>query len=94
LTVQNFEQYTLLDGQNRVHYLKPGTHALHRRLPYKYIGFVQVGTDWTLELTGARYPLKAEDNFADIYASNEFVENTMTVRFDKGALIVIYSKDA
>ena len=59
----------------------------------KYIGFVQVDTGESLEITGAKYPLKAADNFKTIYTSNEFLTDTMTISHKKGMLIVIYTKD-
>lgn len=86
-------QISLKDQQNIVEYLKPGRHELIRKPDKKYIGFVQVNTEWTLEIQGAKYPLKANENFADIYASNEFITEKMSVSFEKGMVIVIYSSD-
>lgn len=83
----------LVDQQNLVTYLLPGQHLLKRIPTYKYIGFVQVDTKDSLAIVGAKYPLKAEDNFSLIYASNEFISEQMQVSFDSGVVIVIYSGD-
>ncbi|MEG1486707.1 thiamine diphosphokinase [Lactococcus sp.] len=83
----------LVDQQNLVTYLLPGQHLLKRIPAYKYIGFVQVDTSDSLAIVGAKYPLKAEDNFSLIYASNEFISEQMQVSFDSGVVIVIYSGD-
>ena len=93
LQFANCEKIELLDEQNLIKYLKTGEHILSRKEGYKYIGFAQINTERTLEINNAKYPLKAEENFADIYASNEFISDKMSVKFDKGYLIVMYSKD-
>lgn len=86
-------QMTLIDKQNTIMYLLSGTHKIKKLPNRQYIGFVQINTGDTLEIDNAKYPLKAEENFASIYASNEFVDETMTVSFPKGIVIVIYSSD-
>lgn len=88
------ENITLRDEQNFVKYLTQGQHKIRRIENYPYLGIVQVGTKRSLEIKNAKYPLKAEDNFADIYASNAFISETMELKIDQGKLIVIYSKDS
>lgn len=83
----------LLDEQNMVQYLLPGRHLLKRKPAYQYVGFVQVESQDTLAIEGAKYPLKPDENFSQIYASNEFLTDEMTVSIECGMLIVIYSKD-
>lgn len=78
--------------QNLITYLKPGRHKLKRLPDKKYIGFVKQGAE-NFSIENAKYPLKAENNFAEIYTSNEFIDDTMTVSFDSGAVIVIHSSD-
>lgn len=85
---------TLVDRQNLVTYLLPGQHLLKRKLTYQYVGFVQVETKDSLAIEEAKYPLKAEDNFSQIYASNEFISDQMKVSFNQGMVIVIYSGDS
>jgi len=77
-----------------VTYLLPGQHLLKRKLTYQYVGFVQVETKDSLAIEEAKYPLKAEDNFSQIYASNEFISDQMKVSFNQGMVIVIYSGDS
>ncbi|MQQ80887.1 thiamine diphosphokinase [Lactococcus lactis] len=85
---------TLVDQQNVVTYLLPGQHLLKRKPTYQYVGFVQVETKDSLAIEEAKYPLKAEDNFSQIYASNEFISDQMKVSFNQGMVIVIYSGDS
>ncbi|MFC4652139.1 thiamine diphosphokinase [Lactococcus nasutitermitis] len=87
------ERISLVDNKNIMRYLRAGKHILPRIADKKYIGFMQVGTEDTLAIENAKYPLKAEDNFKEIYASNEFIDENMTVSFTKGNVIVIYSGD-
>ncbi|CAM3139779.1 thiamine diphosphokinase [Lactococcus hircilactis] len=86
-------QIQLVNAQNVIRYYPCGTYILKRLEGMKYIGFVQVDTGESLEITGAKYPLKAADNFKTIYTSNEFLTDTMTISHKKGMLIVIYTKD-
>lgn len=86
------EQITLMNSQNHITYLTAGNHVLSNLTDYNYIGFMQLETN-DLTIENAKYPLKFDENFAAIYASNEFVSAEMTVKFDKGMLIVMRSKD-
>ncbi|GAB2025025.1 thiamine diphosphokinase [Lactovum odontotermitis] len=87
------EQIKLVNSQNYVQYLTTaGEHILPRLEGMKYIGFVKVNAA-NFSISNAKYPLKVEDNFAEIYASNEFIAETMTVSFTSGCVIVIYSND-
>ncbi|WP_251712064.1 thiamine diphosphokinase [Lactococcus ileimucosae] len=94
LNFASLEKISLKDNQNFVRYLTQGRHTIRRIEGYPYLGIVQVGTKRSLEIKNAKYPLKAEDNFADIYASNAFISETMELKIDQGKLIVIYSKDS
>ena len=84
---------TLINQQNTVKYLFEGQHKLQRVPERKYIGFVQIDATSKLTIENAKYPLRAEKNFATIYASNEFIDETMSVNCSKGMLIAIYSAD-
>lgn len=94
LNFENYEKIYLKDEQNLVMYLSPGQHRIKKIAAYPYLGIVQVDTGRSLEIKNAKYPLKAEDNFADIYASNAFISDTMDLKIAQGKLIVIYSKDS
>ncbi|MDR0299698.1 MAG: thiamine diphosphokinase [Streptococcaceae bacterium] len=95
-TTKKFQQFarqiTLENLQNTVKYLQAGENKLDRITEKKYIGFMKVGAE-NFSIENAKYPLKAEDNFANIYASNEFISDNMTVKFSSGCVIVIYSCD-
>ena len=88
------QQITVIDGENVVEYYQPGKHILHNIYRKIYLGFVEVNTKNSLEIVGAKYPLKAGQGFSDIYASNEFIDdNPVTIQHSKGIVIVIYSSD-
>lgn len=87
------EQISLVDSQNLMKYYLAGQHEISRNNAYKYIGFVQVERNQQLEIKGAKYPLLPENNIKQIWASNEFISDSMTISFDKGMIIAIYSKD-
>lgn len=84
----------VFDGENVVEYYEPGEHLLHNIYRKKYLGFVEVNTKNSLEIIGAKYPLKAGQGFSEIYASNEFVgDKPVIITHDEGFVIVIYSSD-
>ncbi|MGN0778018.1 MAG: thiamine diphosphokinase [Aristaeellaceae bacterium] len=90
------EEAWLCDAHNRVTILPPGEHLLHR-MPGRRLsllaftpqvtGVTLRGTVW--ELTEAslssRYPLGV---------SNEFVQDTASLRFTDGLLLVVHAEDA
>jgi thiamine pyrophosphokinase len=87
-------QVTLFDKQNRVRYYAPGTHVIPRIEGYQYIGFDQIGTDHSLSIEHAKYPLAAGNTSHWTWASNEFIGGTMTISFSKGFVAAIYSRDS
>ncbi|MDR2976089.1 MAG: thiamine diphosphokinase [Streptococcaceae bacterium] len=87
------ERIRLVNAQNCVQYLtRAGRRILTGQNGMKYVGFYKRDA-LDFSISEAKYPLSAEANFADIYASNEFVKETMTVAFSSGSVIVIYSND-
>lgn len=84
---------SLVNQQNLISYLPAGRHKIKARPGMKYIGFLQIETGNSLAIEGAKYPLKAEDNFKTIYASNEFIGSEMNISIKKGMVMVIFSKD-
>ncbi|MFV0556052.1 MAG: thiamine diphosphokinase [Lactovum sp.] len=86
------EQICQENKQNLIYYLKAGNHHLKRIPDKKYIAFIKVKAE-NFSIKNAKYPLRAEDNFAEIYASNEFISKSMTISFDSGFVIVVYSSD-
>lgn len=87
------EQITMINEQNQVKYFLPGRHELKQIDGMTYIGYMQVKTGASLAIENAKYPLRAEQNFKEIYASNEFLDGPMIVSIKQGALIAIYSRD-
>ena len=95
-TTKKFRQFAtqiqLENLQNTIRYYSAGRHIVPQIPGQKYIGFVKIGVE-NFSIENAKYPLKAEDNFAEIYASNEFISETMIIAFSKGLVIAIYSND-
>jgi thiamine pyrophosphokinase len=87
-------QITLVDEQNLIRYYAPGTHVIPRIPEYRDGGFDPLGTDSTLAIDHAKYPLKAGNTSHQTWASNEFVGATMTISFSKGFVVGIYSRDS
>lgn len=88
------QQISLLDDQNHLTYLKPGSHKIKKNEKMTYISFLTEKCS-NFSISNAKYDLN-KDNFFEkkIYSSNEFLFEHITVKFTDGYLIVIQSKDA
>lgn len=87
------QQLTLLDEQNIVTYLPAGRHQVSPQEGMAYVAFLPV-QDQFLSITGAKYPLDEKNYFfKKVYASNEFIDEPLFVKFHEGYLVIIYSKD-
>ncbi|MGT2846485.1 thiamine diphosphokinase [Streptococcus massiliensis] len=87
------QQLTLLDEQNIVTYLPAGRHQVSPQKGMAYVAFLPV-QDQFLSITGAKYPLDEKNYFfKKVYASNEFIDEPLFVKFHEGYLVIIYSKD-
>ena len=87
------QQLTLVDAQNRLTYLPAGRHELLPQTAMTYVAFLPV-QDQELTILGAKYPLtEANYFFKKVYASNEFLDGPITISFDEGYVVVIFSKD-
>ena len=87
------EQIQLVDEQNRLVFRPAGSHEIQPDPTMTYVGFMPVG-EGRLEITGAKYPLHAENYFLKaMYGSNEFLDQAIQVSLDRGYLIIVYSKD-
>lgn len=81
----------LIDKQNLIYRLRPGTHQLTKRADYvSFIAF----EDCNISLEGFKYPLddyhlKVSDN---ITLSNEIVRETANIKVDK-RLLVLFTRD-
>ena len=88
------EQIQLVDEQNRLVFRPAGSHEIQPDPTMTYVGFMPVG-EGRLEITGAKYPLHAENYFLKaMYGSNEFLDQAIQVSLDRGYLIIVYSKDS
>lgn len=99
LLVQGIDRSTkifLVDNQNVVTLLPPGTYNIGKRPEFNYISFI-ASTPMVqgLTLTGFKYPLN--DHClkwgSSLCVSNQFEETEATVRFNQGLLLVIHSRD-
>ena len=87
------EQIQLVDEQNRLVFRPAGSHEIQPDPTMTYVGFMPVG-EGRLEITGAKYPLHAENYFLKaMYGSNEFLDQASQVSLDRGYLVIVYSKD-
>ena len=87
------EQIQLVDEQNRLVFRPAGSHEIQPDPTMTYVGFMPVG-EGRLEITGAKYPLHAENYFLKaMYGSNEFLGQPIQVSLDRGYLVIVNSKD-
>lgn len=86
----------LVDNQNIVTLLPPGTYNIGKRPDFNYISFIAYSPMVLgLSLTGFKYPL--HDHClqwgSSLCVSNEFEETEGKIGFDQGLLLVIHSRD-
>ncbi len=86
-------QFQLINKQNLLRFYPAGRHTIQPKKPYHYVSFVVEGGG-VLEITGAKYELKAQNYFSrKVYVSNAFLKSPIQVSLCSGYLVVIYSKD-
>jgi thiamine pyrophosphokinase len=90
-------QMEMIDKQNIVTVLEPGTYQIQRSLSYTYISFLPLSRD-VKGLTLSRnfkYPLVNGDIHwgASLCVSNELITETGTFSFNHGIVIMVKSKD-
>lgn len=84
----------MLDPDNRVEFLLPGTHCKGSH-GYKYFSLIPVSRSLrAVTITGAKYTLKDHDAFRgdSLTVSNEFQNATVTVSFAAGCCYFIESQ--
>lgn len=87
------QQISLADQQNLIQFYPAGQHRIFPKKEMTYVSFMTDG-DAHLTILEAKYELTAANFFQKkVYSSNEFVGQPIEVSFDRGYLIVIYSKD-
>lgn len=89
-------EFILIDRQNTVILLKPGTYHINRTIEFPYLSFVAFSERITgITLTGLKYPLrKAELSLgSSLCVSNEVVGSEGEISFDTGLILMIRSSD-
>lgn len=86
----------LLNGDNVVTMLNPGTIQIRKREKYKLSLFSYTEYCKNVTIKGVKYPLKDAllDHSFPIGISNEILKEEATLSFEKGKLIVMFSRDA
>lgn len=86
----------IIDQQNLLYAVRPGTHQIKKDEQKKYISFLPItGAVKNLTLTGFKYPLKDRHipPTSTLCISNELIDDCGTFSFTEGILLVIRSKD-
>lgn len=85
----------IIDRTNDIVFMHPGTHRLHEKVGYRYLGVVPLTAVRDLNINGAKYPLHHwNSDLPFSWASNEFLPNQdVTICFAAGTVAVIYSRD-
>lgn len=87
-------QITLEDHGNIMTYLKPGSHSIAHYSEMKYLAFCCLTPVKGLSLSNVKYELTEADFLQPTsLASNEFLTRTAEVKFSKGIIAVIQSRD-
>ncbi|MCU9533114.1 thiamine diphosphokinase [Streptococcus sp. CSL10205-OR2] len=86
-------QITLCDAQNNIRFYPKGEHLVEKNPNMTYVSFM-TNDDSELTITGAKYELTKQTFFKkQIYTSNEFINQPITIDVSSGYAIVIQSKD-
>lgn len=88
--------FVLLNSQNRIRFLSPGTHAVERDECYRYISFYPFSEEVAgLALSGFKYPVTNE---AIPFGTTRFVSNELpgqgSVTIQSGHCLMVESSDA
>ena len=87
------ERLALQDKQNLLTYRPAGKHLIEAVEGMDYIAFMPT-QDIALTIEGAKYPLNEKNFFfKKVYASNEFIGRPISLSFDSGYVVIMYSKD-
>lgn len=88
--------FLLLNNQNRIRFLKPGTHLLVKDEQYRYVSFYPFAEEiGGLTLTGFKYPVTDE---AVPFGTTRFISNELlgrgSVTIQSGHCLMVESSDA
>ncbi|WP_298826222.1 thiamine diphosphokinase [uncultured Planococcus sp.] len=89
-------RFVLLNNQNRIRFLSPGTHAVKKDPHYRYVSFYPFAEEIKgLTLTGFKYPVTNE---AIPFGTTRFVSNELlgsgSVAIQSGQCLMVESSDA
>lgn len=88
------QQLRIVDQQNFVQFLLPGSHTLHKVAGMKYLGYCPLTPVRALTLAKSKYTLEKQAvPYPYAYASNEFVGDLAEITFTDGVVAAIQSKD-
>jgi thiamine pyrophosphokinase len=88
------KQIAIVDQQNYLQYLTPGTHTIKKIEGLDYLGYCCLTPVNNLTLAGSKYTLdNVQVPHAMNYGSNEFVVDTAQIAFSSGIVAVIQSRD-
>ena len=87
------QQIRLCNAQNQLCYCPQGRHEVKPVAGMNYLAFIPADNS-RLSIEGAKYPLNESNYFfKKVYASNEFIDESVFLECQSGYVIVIYSKD-
>lgn len=88
------ERIRLVDQDNVIRYFKPGDHTIQNLPGMSYVAFGAVTPVEGLTLLDFKYNLDSYNRVESfVYTSNEFTSDQGSFSFEKGLVIVIYSRD-
>ena len=86
----------IVNGQNRIHFIRNSGHIVIRDPNFKYFSLVAVDEKVKgVSVEGAKYPLKNKtlERKHQFAVSNEIVKNAALITVKKGGLFIIESRD-
>ncbi|MFC7392509.1 thiamine diphosphokinase [Scopulibacillus cellulosilyticus] len=89
-------EFIIIDKQNQITLLKPGSYDVIRQEKFPYISFVPFSKKITgINLNGFKYSLEKAELFlgSSLCISNELIQPKGTISFDDGLLLMIKSCD-
>ncbi|EGA89492.1 thiamine pyrophosphokinase [Planococcus donghaensis MPA1U2] len=89
-------RFSLVNNQNQIRFLSPGTHELEKDTRYRYVSFYPFAEEVQgLTLSGFKYPVTSEYL---PFGTTRFVSNELlgrgTVKIDSGYCLLVESSDA
>lgn len=92
----SFDHMEFIDGKNRMELLRDSDRTIKRDVRYKYFGLVSLNAEASgIDIRGAKYELTGAslERASTLGVSNEFSEDTVTIRVQNGTLLIVRSAD-